>query len=148
MQFRAHCMQLDSHCKMHSDALSINNIIEQSSSSKRTKERERQRENKPVVPGTRHRCSCCYCWCCYCCSVQPTFSLFWACQKKMAQGKQAAPFQINITGEGTKLYLIAVNRYVWIFANSFTFLLFTTNTNKGTATLKINTYVCTQSRVL
>lgn len=73
---------------------------------------------------------------------------FFGHAKKMAQGKQAAPFQINITEEGTKLYLIAVNRYVWIFANSFTFLLFTTNTNKGTATLKINTYVCTQSRVL
>lgn len=76
------------------------------------------------------------------------FRFFGLAKKKMAQGKQAAPFQINITGGGTKLYLIAVNRYVWIFANSFTFLLFTTNTNKGTATLKINTYVCTQSRVL
>lgn len=44
--------------------------------------------------------------------------------------------------------MFAVNRYVWIFANSFTFLLFKSNTNKGKATLTINTYVCTQSRVL
>lgn len=90
MQFRVNCMQFDSHCKMHSAALSINNIIEQSSSSKRTKERERTNllylahvtDVAVVIVGVVTVVL-----------SSLRFRFFGHAKKKIAQGKQAAPFQ-------------------------------------------------------
>lgn len=49
MQFRVNCMQFDSHCKMHSDALSINNIIEQKQQQQQENERARERERTNLL---------------------------------------------------------------------------------------------------